>query len=103
MGAGIGARTGGGGGGGGGEGGAEDADKDCEAWGSAENNAPTEGKDTLPRKYVCMKSNIQGQCVHMKKRIMMIPRLALLKQQCENAQSMQKKNQYAPTYHCWWQ
>ena len=42
MGAGLGAGTGGGGGG------AEDADKDCEAWGSAENNAPTEGKDTLP-------------------------------------------------------
>ena len=48
MGAGLGAGTGGGGGGGGGEGGAEDADKDCEAWGSAENNAPTKGKDTLP-------------------------------------------------------
>ena len=48
MGAGLGAGTGGGGGGGGGEGGAEDADEDCEAWGSAENNAPTEGKDTLP-------------------------------------------------------
>ena len=48
MGAGLGAGTGGGGGGGGGEGGAEDADEDCEDWGSAENNAPTEGKDTLP-------------------------------------------------------
>ena len=31
-----------------GGGGAEDADEDCEAWGSEENNAPTEGKDTLP-------------------------------------------------------
>ena len=51
MGAGLGAGTGGGGGeggGGGGGGGAEDADEDCEAWGSEENNAPTEGKDTLP-------------------------------------------------------
>ena len=37
----------------------------------------------------------------MKKRIVMIPRSALLKQQCENAQSMQKKNRNAPTYHCW--
>ena len=45
MGAGLGAGTGGGGGGGGG---AEDADEDCEACGSEENNAPIEGKDTLP-------------------------------------------------------
>ena len=56
-----------------------------------------------PQKHVCMKSNTQGQCVHMKKRIVMIPRSALLKQQCENAQSMQKKNQNVPTYQCWWQ
>ena len=48
MGADLGADTGGGGGERGGGGGAEDADEDCEAWGSAENNAPTEGKDTLP-------------------------------------------------------
>ena len=48
MGAGLGAGTGGGGGEGGGGGGAEDADGDCEAWGSEENNTPTEGNDTLP-------------------------------------------------------
>ena len=54
---------------------------------------PLKERTHCPRKYVCMKSNTQGQCVHIKKRIVMIPRSALLKQQCENAQSMQKKTE----------
>ena len=54
---------------------------------------PLKERTHCPRKHECMKSNTQGQCVHMKKRIMMIPRSTLLKQQCENAQSMQKKTE----------
>ena len=103
MGAGLGAGTGGGGGEEGVEGEQKMQTKTVKLGEVKKIMPPLKERTHCPWKHVCMKSNTQGQCVHMKKRIVMIPRSALLKQQCENAQSMQKKNRNVLTYHCWWQ